>query len=322
MNNKLSTAKSVLVGTWCIAASLYSGASTAAVLTDTMPVARTPVSELPDASFIGGILLAGMVPSPTMSETLQLAEVAEYEHLFVTGDPTDVDLIETGAIIAGVFHSVAIPIRRLPVALRWVHIMQGILECAAPGSCTAKSMLLEQISDQTAGKTLVEKLRIVNSAVNNTIRYRSDQSLYGKLDYWATPAEILAHASGDCEDSAILKMTALMRVGIPARSLSLVVLRNNGRGVLHAVLAVTTSSGTFILDNARANVAMDSDLPYQPLYSLSDNRAWIHGTKVSDQPAAVADIGISNHRSRRGLLPLPATGSRGEYRLQQPGSRQ
>ena len=117
-------------------------------------------------------------------------------------------------------------------------------------------------------------------------------------------------------------MTALMRVGIPARSLSLVVLRNNGRGVLHAVLAVTTSSGTFILDNARANVAMDSDLPYQPLYSLSDNRAWIHGTKVSDQPAAVADIGISNHRSRRGLLPLPATGSRGEYRLQQPGSRQ
>jgi hypothetical protein len=72
-----------------------------------MPVAGTPVSERPDASFIGGILLAGMVPSPTMSETLQLAEVAEYEHLFVTGDPTDVDLIETGIVAGGALLAVA-----------------------------------------------------------------------------------------------------------------------------------------------------------------------------------------------------------------------
>jgi hypothetical protein len=63
--------------------------------------------------------------------------------------------------------------------------------------------------------------------------------LYGKLDYWATPAEILLRGSGDCEDFAILKMTALIRAGLPGNTLSLVVVRDNGRGVFHAVLAVT-----------------------------------------------------------------------------------
>jgi predicted transglutaminase-like cysteine proteinase len=171
--------------------------------------------------------------------------------------------------------------------------MRDISQCGAAGSCTDKNRLLARISQEAAGKRLVEKVAIVNSMVNNSIRYRGDQSLYGQVDYWATPSEILARASGDCEDFAILKMTALIRIGVPANSLSLVVLRDNGRNVFHAVLAVTTSAGSFILDNVRPKVAMDSDLPnYQPLYSLSGSRAWIHGTRVPTQPvtAEVSDF--------------------------------
>ena len=236
-----------------------------------------------------------MVASPTMSETLQLAEVAEYEHLIVTGDPTDADqeddLIETGAIVAGVFHSVAISIRRLPVALRWVHIMQGISDCAAPGSCTAKS---------SAGANLrPDRWQDVGREVADHQFRRQQHDPLAQRSVVVRKAGLLGHSGrilrmrvATARNSAILKMTALMRVGIPARSLWLVVLRNNGRGVLHAVLAVTTSSGTFILDNARANVAMDSDLPYQPLYSLSDNRAWIQAPRSPTSPPPLPTSGF------------------------------
>ena len=61
------------------------------------------------------------------------------------------------------------------------------------------------------------------------------------LDYWAKPSEILAHRAGDCEDFAILKMAALLRAGIPAQSMSLVVLQDRRRKFFHAVLSVSTS---------------------------------------------------------------------------------
>jgi predicted transglutaminase-like cysteine proteinase len=294
MNKRLGVAKSISVEALCIGASLYSGFSTAAVMTDTMQVTSVPASELRDTSYLGGILLPAAAASPTLFETLKLSEVAAYAHLVVTDDPKDageeVDLIESGSIVVGVFHSVAIPIRGFPVSARWDPIMRGVRECAAHDSCS-RHELLDRIAIKTEGKSLAEKVRIVNSAVNSTISYRADRSLYGELDHWATPSEILSRGSGDCEDFAILKMTALMRAGIPAKSLSLVVLRENNRGVFHAVLAVATSSGSFILDNTRPKVLKDADLPdYQPLYSLSDDRAWIHGNKVSEQPAALADI--------------------------------
>lgn len=164
--------------------------------------------------------------------------------------------------------------------------MRGISECVA-GLCPSGDQLLERISHETEGKTLAEKVRIVNSMVNNGLRYRTDQSLYGKLDYWATPSEILARAGGDCEDFAILKMTALIGAGVPASSLSLVVLRVSGRGTLHAILAVATSSGNFILDNAQTKVSVDGEIRnFKPLYSLSENRAWIYGVRVSSPVVA------------------------------------
>jgi predicted transglutaminase-like cysteine proteinase len=198
------------------------------------------------------------------------------------------DPMATGSIgTAGVFRSAAIPIRNFPVSARWAPVTHGIGVCVT-GPC-GDDGLLKAIDDETAGMTLPDRIRRVNDIVNDTIRYRSDQYLYGKLDHWATPAETLERLSGDCEDLAILKMTALIRAGIPAGSLSLVVLRDNRRGVFHAVLAARTASGTYILDNAPAKVALDVDLPdYQPLYSLGQAQAWIHGTGVGTTDQSVA----------------------------------
>ncbi|MDW6026544.1 transglutaminase-like cysteine peptidase [Mesorhizobium sp. BAC0120] len=239
--------------------------------------------ELHDHVFLGGLPLKEFDAGFAAFQAPQAFEVAVYDHLLAglqRRPAENIDMIETGSIIAGVFNSVAIPIHSFPVAKRWQRIMEEVSQCATSDSCSGDNDLLAAISSQIEGKSLLDKIRLVDSIVNDTLRYRTDQSLYDELDHWATPREILARASGDCEDFAILKMTALIRAGVPATSLSVVVLRDNNRGVFHAVLAVSTNSGNFILDNTRAKVAMDTDLPnYQPLYSLSDHRAWIHGSK-------------------------------------------
>jgi predicted transglutaminase-like cysteine proteinase len=245
--------------------------------------------------FLGGIALPGSFAMPA-TEVDGPKQVAEIEHLFgnaqeaIAFEP-EIDTMATGSITEGVFGSVAISMRSFPVTKRWHRIMHGIEVCNADKACAGRSNILAEVSNRVADKPLLEKMAIVNATVNTMLRYRSDKSTYGRLDYWATPQEILARGTGDCEDFAILKMTSLIRAGVPARSLSLVVLRDNGRGVFHAVLALSTSSGSYILDNTLENVPLDGDLSdYQPLYSLSTDRAWIHGSRSpSKNVAGVAD---------------------------------
>jgi predicted transglutaminase-like cysteine proteinase len=296
MNNKSNVAQCLLAGTFAIAATLFAGAATDKSAQH--PIwSETTLARDGVPNSIGGLRFAASEPDIRAPQAVLLDGVAAYDHLLPVPDEFGPDLavplidpIETGAIVAGVFNSVAIPIHSFPVAKRWVRIMQGIEDCAGAGSCEADTGLLKRIAEKTRGKSLVETVGIVNAMVNDTIRYRSDRSLYGKLDYWASPREILARASGDCEDFAILKMTALIRAGLPANSLSLVVLRDNRRGAFHAVLAVVTSSGAFILDNTRSKVVMDAELPnYQPLYSFSQARAWIHGTRTRSNPAVAVN---------------------------------
>jgi predicted transglutaminase-like cysteine proteinase len=228
-----------------------------------------------------------------------------------------VDGIETGTIepaaietgptepargAASVFGSVAIPIRNFPVSARWARVDREIEECAVVKLCGDADGLLWRIASATAGKPTARKLEIVNSMVNSAIRYRSDLALYGKRDYWAGPGETLSRASGDCEDFVILKMTALIRAGVPAESLSLVVLRDNSRGVFHAVLAAATSSGNLILDNTRTEVVPDADLrDYQPLYSFSGARAWVHGTRTHKGPTLARDGDLSSIAPGEGI---------------------
>lgn len=200
-----------------------------------------------------------------------------------------IDPVQTAGIIPGVFGSVALSIRNLPVSARWAPVYRAIVDCSAGSACEHKSTAFAAIIDVVRSKDFSDKLSFVNSSINRLIAYKTDSALYGKLDYWATPSEILERRAGDCEDYAILKMTALLRAGVPAQSMSIVVVQHRRRGFFHAVLSVSTSSGTFILDNLSNLVLRDSDLPdYLPLFSVSADRAWIHGTR-SGEPQ-VADI--------------------------------
>lgn len=204
--------------------------------------------------------------------------------LLVAREPS-IDPFTTSAVPSAVFGSVALPFSNLPAASRWRHVNAALGEasgarCQGDESCLERGRRLERAVDAARNAAFVEKLRTVNSAVNAIIGYASDRDVYDRMDYWATPAEALRAGRGDCEDYAILKMAALKAAGVPARSMSLVVLRDRKRDLFHAVLAVTTDQGHFILDNAHDVVLPDSMISrYQPLFSMSQDRSWVHGVR-------------------------------------------
>ena len=50
-----------------------------------------------------------------------------------------------------------------------------------------------------------ERLKRVNSFVNQQVQFSEDTAVWGQTDYWATPVETLGRGAGDCEDFAIAK---------------------------------------------------------------------------------------------------------------------
>lgn len=204
------------------------------------------------------------------------------------------DSVITASVPSAVFGSVALPFRNLPAAKRWSYIysqvgLPPIAGCEGDSACLERGGRLQGVIEEARQARFLEKLRMVTAAVNDMIAYAADSELYGTLDYWATPSETLLAGRGDCEDYAILKMAALKAAGIPSGSMSLVVLRDRERDFYHAVLAVTTDQGYLILDNLRDAVVVDRRLPsYQPLFSVSQDRSWIHGVRRAPGDAIAA----------------------------------
>lgn len=75
-------------------------------------------------------------------------------------------------------------------------------------------------------------VKIINNAVVNTIAYKHDRDNYGVSDYWASEKEIISHASGDCEDLAIIKYELLKKAGVKNISFKLVQLPGQKHMVL------------------------------------------------------------------------------------------
>ena len=250
----------------------------------------------------------GSLPRPTRSAWFSAATVhaaidQENGSSAAQGN-AGIDPIQTAAIIPGVFGSVALSMHNFPVSARWAPVYRAIVDCSTGSACDGKNSIFAAIVNVAKDKRFIDKLSFINSSINHAIAYKKDSVVYGKLDYWAKPSEILEHRAGDCEDFAILKMAALLRAGIPAQSMSLVVLQDRKRGFFHAVLSVSTGSGVFILDSLSNVVSRDSDLPdYVPLYSFSTDRAWIHGARAG--AAQVADIkgGLATVAPGEGLQP-------------------
>jgi predicted transglutaminase-like cysteine proteinase len=96
---------------------------------------------------------------------------------------------------------------------------------------------------------VVRHLIEVNTDVNQSVRFRSDDQLFGTDDYWALPVKTKdGLLMGDCEDYALMKRSVLLAEGFSPDSLSLAVVRT-ARGDVHAVLLVATDEGEMVLDS-------------------------------------------------------------------------
>lgn len=131
--------------------------------------------------------------------------------------------------------------------------------------------LKEKIKD----KSLMEQAKAVNVFFNQW-PYKTDLALYGVTDYWATPQEFLKK-SGDCEDYAITKYYAMRSLGVPAKQLRIVALKDTIRNLGHAVLVVFVNDNAYVLDNLSQMLIVHSRLKhYAPQYSVNEDYRWAH----------------------------------------------
>jgi len=126
--------------------------------------------------------------------------------------PPPLSLPRTGEY--GLFGSVALPISALPATKQWKRVSSTDFTSQYGARCTTTacnsgvSSMLKRAALKAQGKTPYEALSLVNSSVNNLIRYRPDRG-----DVWATPVETATSGAGDCEDYAIAKLWLLRSIG-------------------------------------------------------------------------------------------------------------
>lgn len=132
---------------------------------------------------------------------------------------------------------------------------------------------------------VTEQLTGINQFFNQTIRWQSDNEIYGENDFWATPTETLGLGRGDCEDFTIAKYVSLRHLGVPADQLRLTYVRlqmSGGRSQAHMVLAWYAKPGAvpLILDNANTAILPASQRrDLRPVFSFSSNALWVEGSQ-------------------------------------------
>jgi predicted transglutaminase-like cysteine proteinase len=121
------------------------------------------------------------------------------------------------------------------------------------------------------------KRRLANEFFNR-IPWVTDQDHWGKLDYWATPSEMIGTNGGDCEDYSIGKYFTLTAMRIPRDRLLITYVRAPQLKIPHMVLAyyATPDADPLILDNLVNEIlpgSQRSDLI--PVYSFNTDGLWM-----------------------------------------------
>jgi predicted transglutaminase-like cysteine proteinase len=144
--------------------------------------------------------------------------------------------------------------------------------------CTPDRCRLDEWQQLVAtlhGRSRMAQLKLINSAVNRH-RYVEDYVNWQSDDYWETPLQFLDR-SGDCEDFAIAKYLALRTAGLPAEDMRIVIVRDQARHRMHAILAVYIRGRVLILDSLYdAIVETDAIDHYEPVYSINEEGWWLH----------------------------------------------
>ncbi|WP_245447905.1 transglutaminase-like cysteine peptidase [Neorhizobium sp. T6_25] len=256
----------------------------------------TPLSIMASLAFRNVQVAAAFQTFSQLGSTIALPAARPAIVIEVAIKPADLSpskRVEPIAPNGAVFDTVAIPFKRLAALKKLAPALEE-MESGTAVKCNGKACspafaAIQLVGLNTSQSSIRDKLNAVNAAVNQSIRYRTDQDAYKVTDRWSTPRETLSQQQGDCEDFAILKMAALRAEGIDPDQMSIVVLFDQKRHFYHAVLSVEAGGKFFILDNMRNQVLLDTQLPdYMPLYSIKGGKGFLHGSRRKDQKVAMA----------------------------------
>ena len=132
------------------------------------------------------------------------------------------------------------------------------------------------------GQSDIVQLQSINEFFNRRIVFRDDVHVWGQVDYWASPFEMLGKGEGDCEDFALAKYFSLRAVGVAANKLRLVYVRAElggpgGPVQAHMVLAyyALPDAEPLILDNLISELRPASRRPdLTPVFSFNADGLW------------------------------------------------
>ena len=141
---------------------------------------------------------------------------------------------------------------------------------------------LQPLLAAAVGQDDLQRLTTLNEFFNRRIVFTPDSEVWGQIDYWASPLEMLGKGRGDCEDYVIAKYFSLMAAGISSAKLRLVYVRatiGGPGGVVqaHMVLAYYAAPGAepLILDNLIGEIRPASRRPdLEPVFSFNSDGLW------------------------------------------------
>ncbi len=139
---------------------------------------------------------------------------------------------------------------------------------------------------QAAGLDEQEKLRMVNGFWNNALIGGEDLSVWGQVDYWATPLQSLAKGSGDCEDYVIGKYFSLLYLGVAPEKLRFVYVRAQigSQSIAHMVLGYypQPQAEPLVLDSLVDRIQPAHNRPdLTPVFSFNAQGVYMPGGKRS-----------------------------------------
>ena len=206
-------------------------------------------------------------------------EVSRLRHAFLAALVVVLLGAATAASVAtthtGLFGTTELPSASLKAFPKWRDTLARVAR--ERRSCTADRCRLgewNRLLGELRGSKEMTRLALLNRAINRH-RYVEDAVNWQRADYWETPLQFLDR-SGDCEDFAIAKYLALRELGMSASDMRIVVVRDQARYVMHAVLVVYVEDRALILDNLRDKiVSAELIRNYEPIYSLNEQGWWL-----------------------------------------------
>lgn len=151
--------------------------------------------------------------------------------------------------------------------------------------------------ENLSGKTERDTLEAVN-AFFNRLPFIDDLKHWGVVDYWASPAEMVASNGGDCEDFSIAKYFALKEIGIPISRLRITYVKATRINQAHMVVVYYPGPDAepLILDNLEDQIRPASQRPdLIPVYNFNDDEVRL--AKTGERAGSPTQI-----RIWRGLL--------------------